>query len=99
MRLSEICLFLCFCICTCTETFDKQKVKLGRKSCLCSFSFTLDSDLVVLASSSVVCNKKCSGSSKKLKLTHQTSGRVYTLGLKVKRGKGSLSKAAFEVSG
>jgi len=68
------------------EDFKNEKVKLGKKTCTCSFSLEADG---AKCSGTAKCDKKCSGSG-------VVEIGMYTFSLKMKKGKGAISKCKAE---
>merc|ERR1712183_542252 len=68
------------------EDFKGEKVKLGKRTCTCSFSLEADG---AKCSGKATCDKKCSGSG-------VVEIGMYTFSLKMKKGKGAISKCKAE---
>merc|ERR1712183_982837 len=68
------------------EDFKGEKVKLGKKTCTCSFSLEADG---AKCSGTAKCDKKCSG-------TGVVEIGMYSFTLKMKKGKGAISKCKAE---
>merc|ERR1712128_268179 len=68
------------------EDFKGEKVKLGKRTCTCSFSLEADG---AKFSGKATCDKKCSG-------TGVVEIGMYTFSLKMKKGKGAISKCKAE---
>merc|ERR1711931_593746 len=70
------------------DTFEDEKVKVGKKTCTCSFTFTVANNGKAKGTGS--CDKKCSGNVKSMTLNSATYS--YTFGFGVKKGKVKVGK-------
>merc|ERR1712212_630666 len=70
------------------DTFEDEKVKVGKKTCTCDFEFTVAGNGKAKGTGS--CDKKCSGNVKSMTLNSATYS--YTFGFGVKKGKVKVGK-------
>merc|ERR1719481_1863839 len=70
------------------DIFKNQKIKMGKVSCTCTLTL-LAAGTRLSPKSKAVCDKKCTGTAKKVVLKGR-SGNVYTLDLVVKKGKAKM---------
>merc|ERR1712168_609980 len=70
------------------DTFEDEKVKVGKKTCTCDFTFTVANNGKARGTGS--CDKKCSGNVKETTLNSATYS--YTFGSGVKKGKVKVGK-------
>merc|ERR1719508_600364 len=77
------------------DVLKNQKIKMGKITCTCSFSL-LAAGTKMSPKSTAFCDKKCTGTAKKVTLKGQ-SGNVYTFDLKAARGKAKMSKGTVKL--
>merc|ERR1711974_516832 len=77
------------------DTFEDEKVKVGKKTCTCSFTFTVANNGKAKGTGS--CDKKCSGNVKTMTLNSATYS--YTFGFGVKKGKVKVGKVGMVWAG
>jgi len=70
------------------DTFEDEKIKVGKKTCTCDFTFTVANNGKARGTGS--CDKKCSGNVKETTLNSATYS--YTFGFSVKKGKVKVGK-------
>merc|ERR1712168_631105 len=70
------------------DTFEDEKIKVGKKTCTCDFTFTVANNGKARGTGS--CDKKCSGNVKETTLNSATYS--YTFGSGVKKGKVKVGK-------
>merc|ERR1712130_1091122 len=70
------------------DTFEDEKIKVGKKTCTCDFTFTVANNGKARGTGS--CDKKCSGNVKETTLNSATYS--YTFGFSVKKGKVKMGK-------
>merc|ERR1719295_1579321 len=70
------------------DTFEDEKIKVGKKTCTCDFTFTVANNGNARGTGS--CDKKCSGNVKETTLNSATYS--YTFGFSVKKGKVKVGK-------
>merc|ERR1712121_547725 len=70
------------------DTFEGEKVKVGKRTCTCDFEFTVAGNGKARGTGS--CDKKCSGNVKEWTLN--SAAYSYTFGFRVKKGKVKMGK-------
>jgi len=78
------------------DVIRNKKVKVGKRTCTCTF-ILLATGSKLSTKSKASCDKKCSGTARRLKLKG-SSGNLYTFDLKSVKGKATISKGSVELA-